>query len=242
MANEIIKKTQQWIHFPETEQEFQHEANLWSSKFEFPMAIDVIDCSLFEIKKPSVFGNEYICRKGYAAINMQATCNANELFTSVDCSWAGSVHDARVWRNSSIKEIISNEQINTKGWLLIGDEGYPLSNTLMTIYRNQQNLSEVQRAFNNLLKKERIIIERMFGQLKMRFPILSNCIRVKTENIPKLILVCCILHNISKLLNDLIEFDVNDFDDDYNEDETDQHNNNDKRNAIAQLIHNRLHF
>jgi hypothetical protein len=29
--------------------------------------------------------------------SVQATCNSRELFTSVDVSWPGSVHDAKIW-------------------------------------------------------------------------------------------------------------------------------------------------
>nr|CAH7750834.1 unnamed protein product [Callosobruchus chinensis] len=34
---------------------------------------------------------------GYHSINVQATCNADEWFTSVDASWPGSVHDSRIF-------------------------------------------------------------------------------------------------------------------------------------------------
>lgn len=119
------------------------------------------------------------------------------MFTSVDCSWAGSVHDARIWRNSAIQQALNE---NTNGALLLGDEAYPLTPWLMKIYKNPENHNE--RAFNKLLKKERCIIERMFGQLKQRFPILQNKIRIATERIPLVITACFILHNVAKFLND----------------------------------------
>ena len=55
--------------------------------------------------------------------------------TSVDCSWAGSVHDARIWRNSPVQGALS---ANQTGALLVGDEGYPLTPWLLTIYRNPE--------------------------------------------------------------------------------------------------------
>jgi hypothetical protein len=33
-------------------------------------------------------------------VNVQATCNSRELITSVEVSWPGSLHDARIRRNS----------------------------------------------------------------------------------------------------------------------------------------------
>nr|CAH7769682.1 unnamed protein product [Callosobruchus chinensis] len=47
------------------------------------------------IKFPST-SDEYINRKAYHSINVQATYNAYEWFTSVDASWPGSVHDSRI--------------------------------------------------------------------------------------------------------------------------------------------------
>lgn len=90
---------------------------MWRQKFQFPHAIGSVDCSLIPIKKPHYHGDEFICRKGYAAFNMQATCDADSMFTSIDCSWAGSVHDARIWRTSQVQEKLI---ANTCGALLLG--------------------------------------------------------------------------------------------------------------------------
>nr|CAH7714305.1 unnamed protein product [Callosobruchus chinensis] len=49
--------------------------------------------------------NIHINHKEYHSINVQATCNADEWFTSVDPSWLGSVHDSRIWSNSEICNI-----------------------------------------------------------------------------------------------------------------------------------------
>jgi hypothetical protein len=59
-----------------------------------------------------------------------------------------------------------------------------------------------QQNSNNIFKRERIVIERCFGQLKSRFPILQYKIRNKIENIPSIIICCVVLHNIAKFLKD----------------------------------------
>lgn len=222
VCSRILARAGNWIKFPQTQLDFVNAQELWASKYTFPSAIGAIDCSLFEITKPKEYGDEYICRKGiflflirsvrsffrvisvyqiflagYAAINMQATVDASEKFTSIDCQWAGSVHDARIWRNSGVKAQLEN---NNCGALLLADEGYPLSQWMMKIYPNPHE--EYQKAFNRLLKKERVIVERVFGQLKKRFPALGNRIRVATANVPKMITACCVLHNVAKYLNE----------------------------------------
>lgn len=222
VCDKILLKSDDWVKFPSTEAEFEHEKRLWRRKYRFPCAIGAIDCSLFAIKKPSIHGDEYVCRKNFPAFNAQATCNANEMFTSFDCSWAGSVHDARIWRTSQIQATLNG---NAAGALLLADEGYPLTPWTMTIYKNPT--TPEQRSYNVLHKKERVIIERMFGELKRRFPVLANTIRVKTERIPKLISACIVLFNVAKFLNDP-EFDRHE---DEDEDDDQQNQNVQQDNA-----------
>ncbi|CAH2011546.1 unnamed protein product [Acanthoscelides obtectus] len=66
------------------------------------IAIGAIDCTHIPILNPFIHADEYVNRKNFASINVQATCNSNEEFTSVDVSWPGSVHDSRIWKNSDI--------------------------------------------------------------------------------------------------------------------------------------------
>ena len=56
----------------------------------FLTAIGAIDCTHIGILKPKLHGDEYINRKGKSTLNIQATCDAKEMFTSVDVSWPGS--------------------------------------------------------------------------------------------------------------------------------------------------------
>lgn len=169
----IIEKAHLWIKFPSTLPKVNEAQQAWQEKFQFPSAIGVIDCTHVQILKPNQHGDEYINRKGLATLNVQATCNSLQMFTSADVRWPGSVHDARIWRNSDIR--VTLQQF--PGAVLLGDEGYGLEPWLMTPFRNPNNVSE--RAYNRLFKKERVIIERCFGQLKRRFPVVKYMCRVK---------------------------------------------------------------
>lgn len=66
----------------------------------------------------------------------------------------------------------------------------------MTPFRRISNV--VEENYNSVLTKEIVIIERVFGQLKQRFPCLQYKLRISTQNAPKVILVCFFLHNVSK--------------------------------------------
>ncbi|CAH1976097.1 unnamed protein product [Acanthoscelides obtectus] len=68
----------------------------------------------------------------------------------------------------------------------------------MTPYRDP--LTPKQISYNR--SRERVIIERRFGQVKQRFPILQTKVRIKTEKVSSFILNCFILHNVAKHLNE----------------------------------------
>lgn len=193
----IVAQSNYWIKFPSTNNELMDAKQLWQSKYRFPTAIGAVDCTHIGILKPNRHGDEYVNRKGQPTLNVQATCDAREMFTSVDVSWPGSVHDSRIWRNSQTRVHLQNKT----NAVLLADDGYGIEPWLMTPFRNPAPGPELN--YNKLLKKERVIIERCFGQLKRRFPILQYVCRVKLENVPKIIVACIVLHNVAKTLKDI---------------------------------------
>ena len=88
--------------------------------------------------------------------------------------------------------------------LLLGDEGYGIAPRLMTPYKEPLNVPQ-ERSYN-CLKRERLSIERCFGQLKKRFPILQSRVTVHLNLIPRVIVACCIMHNVAKYLQDPDDF------------------------------------
>ena len=192
-----MQKSNVWIKFPSSHEDLTNAKNKWQEKFNFPSVIGAVDCTHVPILKPSIHGDEYVNRKNFASINVQATCNSNEEFTSVDASWPGSVHDSRIWKNSDVYNVM---QWNRASAVLLGDSGYGIAPWLMTPFRVAD--TPEQRSYNRLFTRERVIIERCFGQLKQRFPILHNKIRVDIGKVPSLVMSCFILHNVAKRLND----------------------------------------
>ncbi|XP_047502729.1 putative nuclease HARBI1 [Penaeus chinensis] len=138
-------------NFPTTNREIVEAKQLWQRKYKFPTAIGVIDCTHVGILKPKLHGDEYINRKGKSTLNVQATCDAKEMFTSVDISWPGSVHDSRIWRNSQVCL-----QLRTKAnAVLLGDDGYGIETCLMTPYRNPTSPAEHKLNFQHVTKRSR---------------------------------------------------------------------------------------
>lgn len=196
VVDSIVVQANQWIKFPTSNNEIIEAKLLWQSKFRFPTAIGVLDCTHVGIQKPNRHGDEYINRKGNPTLNVQAPCDASERFTSVDVSWPGSVHDSRIWKNSHVRGVLANRA----NVVLLADSGYGIEPCLMTPFTNPTPGAELK--FNQLLKRERVTIERCFGQLKRRFPILQYVCRVKLQKVPKVIVTCIVLHNVAKTLGD----------------------------------------
>ncbi|GBM06876.1 hypothetical protein AVEN_147821-1 [Araneus ventricosus] len=117
--------------FPPTVQNCPKVIELLKERFsreDLLVQVYVRELLKMEILKPKLYGDEYINRKGKPTLNVQATCDAKEMFTSVDVSWPGSVHDSRIWTNSQLCL-----QLRNKGnSVLIGDCGYGIEPCLMT--------------------------------------------------------------------------------------------------------------
>ncbi|CAH1956586.1 unnamed protein product [Acanthoscelides obtectus] len=162
VVNSIVAQSNEWIKFPTINHELMEAKRIWSSMYKFPTAIGVIDCTHIGILKPNRHGDEYINRKGKPTLNVQATCDA-----SLHVSWPGSVHDSRIWRNSETRsQLISKANV-----VLLGDDGYGIEPYLMTPFRNPTPGAEIN--YKKLLKQKKVLIDRCFGQLKRRFPILE---------------------------------------------------------------------
>ncbi|CAK4272681.1 unnamed protein product, partial [Aphanomyces euteiches] len=67
------------ISFPTTAESWQEATEKFESIRGFPDVAGAIDGSLFEIERPYEYEG-WICRKGWAAINMQATVDRDGRF------------------------------------------------------------------------------------------------------------------------------------------------------------------
>lgn len=79
---------------------------------------------------------------------------------------------------------------------ILGDKAYPLLRWCIPPYIDRGNLGIVERNFNNMHAKTRQVIERTFALLFGRFRRLKYVDMSRTDLIPKIVLACCILHNL----------------------------------------------
>ena len=144
------------------------------------------------------------CRKGFAAINMQATVNSSGRFLEYSLR-PGSCSDKNLWQMSTLGQNIAT--ILKRDIHLIGDAGYVLSGHLIIPYDITQEMPESESTFNRLHSVTRMAVERAFGLLKNRWRILYRKLNMKMpKNIGRTIVACTVLHNLTINVKDGINF------------------------------------
>lgn len=156
--------------------------------------IGAIDGCHIPIKAPHMEPVAYVNRKGFHSVLLQAVVDSRMFFIDCCAGWPGSVHDARVFRNSPLFSYGPN--VCSPRRFIIGDAAYPLLQWLLVPYRDNGRLTPVQRNFNFVHSATRCIVERAFALLKGRFRRLKYLDMKHMEDICQVILTCCIFHNI----------------------------------------------
>jgi len=131
----------------------------------------------------------------------------------LDIRWAGSTHDARVWRNSSAKVILEQQS----QFQIVGDSAYPISRTLIKPFKEIPTAQH--RHFNKAWTRLRTVCtENIIGVWKRRFLCLRMGFRTKLETSLKIIRATGILHNLAVVLRDPTPEEEEEADDDNEED------------------------
>jgi hypothetical protein len=161
---EIIKQFPKAITFPkgdELHQVLQGYEERWGS----PMCASAIDGTHIPILAPTDNHVEYVNRKGFHSVLMQAVTDCNYLYRDVVIGWPGSVHNARVFSNSTIFRRGNEQQLFPRDIVkeicgvdippfLVADPAYPLLPWLL-----QNEASENQRKFNYQLSRARMTVD-----------------------------------------------------------------------------------
>ena len=188
---------------------------------------------------------------------MQAVVDFNYLYRDVVIEWPGSVHDARVFSNSSIfkkenegkffpnnltKEV-NGEKIPP---FIVADPAYPLLTWVLKGYPNNKNAPRREQVFNYRLSRARVTVENTFGRWKGRFIRFSKRVDMEVSSLVNVTYASCILHNVCELQkNDFLPFWAENevtqvvIADEIDEDNVLKHDPHDIRDTLTNCFHRR---
>ncbi|KAG6534859.1 hypothetical protein ZIOFF_008765 [Zingiber officinale] len=161
-----------------------------------------LDGTLIKVTPPSDQKPRYRTRKANIASNVLGVCCPNMQFIYVLPGWEGSAHDGRMLRDDMIR---SNGLKVPQGCYYLVDSGYCNADGFLAPFRGQRyHLNEfhghrphtAEEYFNMKHSKARNMIERCFGLLKGRWKILASPSFFPIETQVRIILACCLLHNL----------------------------------------------
>ncbi|KAJ8642317.1 hypothetical protein MRB53_019011 [Persea americana] len=206
------------LRWPSTDTEMKEI----KSKFErirgLPNCCGAIDTTHIMMCLPSVdpSNNIWLDREKNHSMILQAIVDPDMRFRDIVTGWPGSMNDSVVLKSSGFFKLCEGgERLNGQRIVLsegsevqeyvIGDAGFPLLPWLITPYRGKDG-STLKSEFNKRHFATRMVAQRALARLKEMWKIVQGVMwRPDKHKLPRIILVCCLLHNIVIDLEDEVQ-------------------------------------
>ena len=142
-------------------------------------------------------------RKGYFSLNVLTICDSELKIRDIVARWPGSSHDQTIFNNIYIKARFDSREFGHNA--LVGDSGFAGSPYLIIPLRNP--VAPYEQLYREALVHTRNVVERSYGVLKRRFPILAKGIAMNIDRIQAIVVACAVLHNIAIEANETLPDD-----------------------------------
>lgn len=182
------------ICFPQNDDDIKSNEDRFFNVRGLSHIVGAIDGCHIPIKAPCVKPVAYVNRKGFHSVVLQAVVDSRMFFLDCYTGWPGSVHDARVFRNSPLFSF--GQKVCQPRKFIVGDAAYPLLQWLLVPYRDNGRLTHVQKNFNFVHSSTRCVVERAFALLKGRFRRLKYLDMKHLQDIAEVVMTCCVFHNV----------------------------------------------
>lgn len=204
------------LRWPSTEAEMKEV----KSKFErirgLPNCCGAIDVTHIVMTLPAVENDVWLDRQKNCSMILQAIVDPEMRFRDIITGWPGSLTDSVVLQSSGFFKLaeegkrLNGNKIELSpgeelGEYIVGDSGFPLMPWLLTPYPGK-DLEETQTEFNRRHYATRLVAERALARLKDMWKIIQGVMwKPDKSRLPRIILVCCLLHNIVIDLEDEVQ-------------------------------------
>ncbi|XP_068644504.1 protein ALP1-like [Aristolochia californica] len=212
------KRALHHLQWPNTENEMKEIKFKFEKICGLPNCCGAIDTTHIMMCLPTVDPSNDIWfdREKNHSMVLQAIVDPDMRFRDIVTGWPGSMNDSLVLKNSGFynlckkgKRLDGKKIEHSEGSMLreyiIGDVGFPLLPWLITPYPGK-DLPYSKADFNRRHFATRMVAHRALARLKDMWKIVRGVMwRPDKHKLPRIILVCCLLHNIVIDLEDEVQ-------------------------------------
>lgn len=189
---------------PTTEIITQTAKEFWKV-WNFPNCAGAIDGKHIRVRCPAHSGSMYYNYKKFFSIVLQGVADANCKFITIEVGGYGKQSDGGTFNASQLYKQLKTRQFmppdsflpetNIKmPYVFVGDEAYPLLQTLLRPY-SRRDINAENEYFNSRLSRARRCIECAFGIITSKWRLLWKPIETDPDFVDVIVKSICILHN-----------------------------------------------
>lgn len=156
------------------------------------------------IKQPTNSGSYFFNYKGTFSVVLLALVDADYKFLYVDVGCNGRISDGGVFRNSTLSRAMEENLLQVPSpryvgeeilpYVVVADDAFPLKENLIKPFPSR-GLTKEERITNYRISRARRVSENAFGIMANRFRVFLSPMQLNPENVEKVTLAGCILHN-----------------------------------------------
>ncbi|KAM2140684.1 hypothetical protein ACFX1Q_007061 [Malus domestica] len=197
------------LQWPSTEAEMAEVKSKFQKMRGFPNCCGVVDTTHIMMCLPASdpTSNAWLDQEKNHSMVLQAIVDPDMRFRDIVTGWPGKMKDWSVFQSSNFYQLCARgERLNGKRLELstgldireyiLGDLGFSLLPYLVIPYEGKE-LPEPKAQFNKWHYATQKVAQRALARLKDRWRIIQGVMwRPDKHRLPRIILVCCLLHNI----------------------------------------------
>ncbi len=123
----LANRLPEFVHFPVDEESRRQNQRKFGEMAGFPQVVGCVDGTHVRVCPAADDEADFVNRKGFHSMNVQAICDHEMKFTNIVCRWPGRTHDSFILRNSEIYAAFEDGRCTGK---ILGDSGYPSRQSL----------------------------------------------------------------------------------------------------------------